>query len=57
MRKWLRWQHKSIWALPITTFKPAVKEFDTCTLDEEDAELTGTVYCEIQLPKCGNAGF
>lgn len=32
---------QSIWALPITTFKPAVKEFDTCTLDEEDAELTG----------------
>lgn len=32
---------KIIWALPVTTFKPSVKEFDTCTLDEEDVELTG----------------
>ena len=32
---------KKIWSYPITDFKPAEKEFDSCTLDDENAELTG----------------
>ena len=32
---------KKIWAYPQTTFVPAEKEFDSCTLDDENAELTG----------------
>lgn len=30
-----------IWSYPTTTFVPAAKEFDSCTLDDENAELTG----------------
>lgn len=30
-----------IWALPQTDFVPAEKEFDSCTLDDENFELTG----------------
>ena len=30
-----------IWAYPSTDFVPAAKEFDSCTLDDENAELTG----------------
>ena len=30
-----------IWDYPTTDFKPAKKEFDSCTLDDEDMELTG----------------
>ena len=30
-----------IWAYPQTTFQPTAKEFDSCTLDDENAELTG----------------
>ena len=30
-----------IWAFPQTSFVPAEKEFDSCTLDDENAELTG----------------
>lgn len=30
-----------IWAYPSTDFVPATKEFDSCTLDDENAELTG----------------
>jgi hypothetical protein len=32
---------KKIWAYPQTAFAPAEKEFDSCTLDDENAELTG----------------
>lgn len=30
-----------IWAYPETAFVPAEKEFDSCTLDDEDIDLTG----------------
>ena len=32
---------KKIWSYPQTAFVPAEKEFDSCTLDDENAELTG----------------
>lgn len=32
---------KKIWAFPQTSFVPAEKEFDSCTLDDENVELTG----------------
>lgn len=32
---------KKIWAYPQTAFVPAEKEFDSCTLDDENVELTG----------------
>ena len=32
---------KKIWTFPQTDFVPAEKEFDSCTLDDENAELTG----------------
>ncbi len=32
---------KKIWEFPKTDFVPAEKEFDTCTLDDENVELTG----------------
>ena len=32
---------KKLWAFPKTAFVPAEKEFDSCTLDDENAELTG----------------
>jgi uncharacterized protein with ParB-like and HNH nuclease domain len=32
---------KKIWAYPQTTFVPVEKEFDSCTLDDENVELTG----------------
>ena len=32
---------KRIWAYPQTAFVPAEKEFDSCTLDDENVELTG----------------
>lgn len=32
---------KKIWAFPQTAFAPAEKEFDSCTLDDENVELTG----------------
>ena len=32
---------KKIWAYPETEFEPAEKEFDSCALDDEEAELTG----------------
>lgn len=32
---------KKIWTYPQTVFAPAEKEFDSCTLDDENAELTG----------------
>ncbi len=31
----------TIWSYPQTDFKPVEKEFDSCTLDDENAELTG----------------
>ena len=34
-------QAKKIWAVPKTSFVPAEKEYDSCTLDDENAELTG----------------
>lgn len=30
-----------IWTMPVTTFVPKEKEFDSCTLDDEDFELKG----------------
>lgn len=32
---------KKIWSFPSTEFKPAEKEFDSCTLDDENVDLTG----------------
>ena len=32
---------KKIWSYPSTTFVPAEKEYDSCTLDDENIELTG----------------
>ena len=32
---------KKIWSYPQTKFVPAEREFDSCTLDDENAELTG----------------
>lgn len=32
---------KKIWAFPQTSFIPTEKEFDSCTLDDENVELTG----------------
>lgn len=32
---------KKIWSYPSTAFVPAEKEFDSCTLDDENADLTG----------------
>lgn len=32
---------KTIWVYPQTTFIPAEKEFDSCTLDDENIDLTG----------------
>lgn len=32
---------KKIWSYPTTSFVPAEKEFDSCTLDDENADLTG----------------
>lgn len=32
---------KKIWSYPETDFIPAEKEFDSCTLDEENVDLTG----------------
>lgn len=32
---------KEIWAFPETSFVPAEKEFDSCTLDDEAVDLTG----------------
>ena len=32
---------RKIWAYPKTDFVPAEKEYDSCTLDDENAELTG----------------
>lgn len=32
---------KTIWSLPATRFVPAEKEFDSCTLDDENIDLTG----------------
>ena len=30
-----------IWPMPFTAFKPVEKEYDSCTLDDEDFDLTG----------------
>lgn len=32
---------KKIWSFPTTEFKPAEREFDSCTLDDENVNLTG----------------
>ena len=32
---------KTIWSFPTTQFVPAEKEFDSCTLDDENIDLTG----------------
>ena len=32
---------RKIWSYPATKFVPAEKEFDSCTLDDENTELTG----------------
>ncbi len=32
---------KEIWAYPQTSFVPAKREFDSCSLDDENADLTG----------------
>lgn len=32
---------KKIWSFPSTQFVPAEKEFDSCTLDDENVDLTG----------------
>ncbi len=37
-----------IWATPVTAFKPAEKQMDTCTL-EDDAELTGRLIARFSF--------
>ena len=32
---------KTIWSFPVTNFVPTEKEFDSCTLDDENIDLTG----------------
>ncbi len=34
-------QARKIWSFPQTNFVPAEKEFDTCSLDDDDVDLTG----------------
>lgn len=38
-----------IWPCPQTDFKPAEKEFDSCTLDDEDVDLTGQEIVKYSL--------
>jgi len=38
-----------IWRCPQTDFKPMEKEFDSCTLDDEDADLTGQEIVKYSL--------
>lgn len=38
-----------IWPCPQTAFKPAEKEFDSCTLDDEDVDLTGREIVKYSL--------
>ncbi len=38
-----------IWRCPQTDFKPAEKEFDSCTLDDEDVDLTGQEIVKYSL--------
>lgn len=38
-----------IWPCPQTDFKPAEKEFDSCTLDDEDVNLTGQEIVKYSL--------
>lgn len=38
-----------IWPCPQTDFKPAEKEFDSCTLDDEDVDLTGREIVKYSL--------
>lgn len=32
---------RQIWAYPVTTFQPIHRQLESCTLDDEDADLTG----------------
>ncbi|MCD8198470.1 MAG: DUF4268 domain-containing protein [Lachnospiraceae bacterium] len=41
-----------IWATPVTAFKPAEKQMDTCTLDD-DAELTGRLIARFSFKNTG----
>ena len=36
-------QAKKIWSYPSTDYHPAQQELESCTLDDEDADLTGRV--------------
>lgn len=38
-----------IWPCPHTNFKPAEKEFNSCTLDDEDVDLTGQEIVKYSL--------
>ena len=38
-----------IWPCPQTDFRPAEKEFDSCTLDDEDIDLTGREIVKYSL--------
>lgn len=38
-----------IWPCPQTAFRPAEKELDSCTLDDEDADLTGQEIVKYSL--------
>lgn len=38
-----------IWPCPQTDFKPAEKEFNSCTLDDEDVDLTGQEIVKYSL--------
>lgn len=42
-------QALQIWPCPQTEFKPAKKEFDSCTLDDEDVDLTGQEIVKYSL--------
>ena len=42
-------QALQIWPCPETGFKPAEQAFDSCTLDDEDVELTGREIVRYSL--------
>lgn len=44
---------KKIWAYPRTTFVPAEKEFDSCSLDDENTRLTGRCIVKYSYQNVG----
>jgi uncharacterized protein with ParB-like and HNH nuclease domain len=40
-KRMVNYATKEIWKCPATAFRPAIKEFDSCTLEDENYDLTG----------------